>query len=47
MHLTAAQQRILHRLHDTVAIPADSMISFKVANNSVTRDASVTWIATS
>jgi hypothetical protein len=32
---------------DTVAIPADSMISFKVANNSTTRDAIVTWIATS
>jgi hypothetical protein len=32
---------------DTVAIPADSMISFKVANNSVTQDVIVTWIAAS
>jgi len=31
----------------TVAIPADSMISFKVDNNSVTQDVIVTWIATS
>ena len=30
---------------DAVEIPADSMISFKVANNSVTQDVVVTWIA--
>ena len=32
---------------DAVAIPADSMISFKVANDSVTQDVIVTWIAAS
>jgi len=31
----------------TVVIPADSMIAYKVANNSVTQDIIITWIATS